>query len=131
MTTTDNFVCFEEVTISKTRKETLYKVNLELEGYIFYIDKEIVDNIISQTHEDENLIAILLAYIEYSRKSRNTHNRGRAKCLDKKLLVDGISKLLVSYSSERLIKLVRNLKWHEIDYVFNSDNPIEKMDEVI
>ena len=131
MTTNNNFVCFEDVMVSKTRTSSnSFKVNLEMEGYIFYIEKAIVDEI-TKDYEDENLVAIILAYIKYVRVCRNANNQRKAKRLSEKVLISGVSDLLGKYPSDELIKIIRNLKWHEICRVLESDDPTKEIEEII
>lgn len=131
MATKNNFTYFEDVRVSMSRKKLSFKVDLELEGFSFYVSKAIVDEIATKNKEDENLVAIILAYIEYARKSRNADNNCKAKKLEDELLISGVSRLLQEYPIERVIEIMGLLKWHEICKILASNNPVEEVEEVI
>ena len=64
--TENNLIHFEDVRVSTTRSQMSFKVDLEMEEYTFYIKKGVVDEIVDKTGEDENLIAIIIAYVKYA-----------------------------------------------------------------
>ena len=129
MTEKDISIYFENVKV--WREKTYYVIALELEGETFYIDEEQVEDIANKTKQDEDLTAIVLAYIEYARKSRNSDKDDKVKSLEDDVLFFGLSKLLDKYSGEELIEIIRELKWHEICQVLNSEKPISEIEEFI
>lgn len=131
MTTENNSIYFEDIKVSKCRENSSFKVELDTEGYTFFIKNRLTEKISMESREDENLIAIILAYIEYARKSRNSDKDDKVKSLEDDVLFFGLSKLLDKYSGEELIEIMRELKWHEICQVLNSEKPIAEIEEFI
>ena len=131
MATNNNLICYEEATVSEARKGKSYIVDLDMDGYSFYIDKEMVKDISIKSSEDEAFIAIILAYIEYARKCRNADNNKKVKALDKEILNVGILILLQKYAAERVIDIIKELKWHEISRVLESKDPLQELEEII
>ena len=131
MTTENNSIYFEDIKVSKCRENSSFKVELDTEGYTFFIKNRLTEKISIESREDENLIAIILAYIEYARKSRNSDKDDKVKSLEDDVLFFGLSKLLDKYSGEELIEIIRELKWHEICQVLNSEKPISEIEEFI
>lgn len=130
MTTESNFFYFEEVEVSQT-KGGLYRVKLEEEECVFYIKPELTQRIASKADVNEELVAILLAYIEYARRSRNADHEKKVKRIEDKDLFEVISALLFSFSIENLIEFIHPLKWHEISDIINADSPVEEMKKII
>lgn len=130
MTAKSNFFYFEEAEVSQT-KGGLYRVRLEEEDSVFYVKSELTERIAFKSDVDAELVAILLAYIEYARKSRNADHEKKAKRIDDEDLYQGIVALLFSYPIENLIELIHPLKWHEISDILNADNPVEEMKKII
>lgn len=133
MANENNFVYFEGAKVTKTRSKIYYRIDLEDEDWSFFIKKEIVKGIISSSVEEEsNLVAIMLAYVEYSRQCRNECRESKkAKKLEDDILINGFSALLYSYPVERLVVIFKSLKWHEITEILNSEDPISKMEGII
>ena len=131
MTTENNSIYFEDIKVSKCRENSSFKVELDTEGYTFFIKNRLTEKISIESRDDENLIAIILAYIEYARKSRNSDKDDKVKSLEDDVLFFGLSKLLDKYSGEELIEIIRELKWHEICQVLNSEKPISEIEEFI
>ena len=130
MTKENNFIYIEDIKIE--RKVSSYVVTLVMEdNHSFYIKDFEVDDIAEKNREDENFVAILLAYIEYARRCRNSGNDPRAKKLDPEIVSTAISEILKKYSLESVIDIFKDLKWHEIAQIIKSDNPIAEIDEVI
>ena len=124
-----SLVYFEDVSIR--RSSNSYIVNLELDGDDFYIRNPIIEDIAMKGNTDKNLIAILLAYIEYARRSRNSDENPKARKIENEIVSSVICELLKKYSAEELIDMVKELKWHEICEIFYSQNPILKIEEII
>lgn len=129
MAQNNSFVYFEDAEVTRTKK--LYRVFLEDEESTFFLKEEIVDSIADQTGEDPNLVAILLANIDYVRKSREKMNGGSTPTkIENKLMVECVSMLLKVISIDELIARFKAMKWHEILKVFDSQNPVEEIEEL-
>ena len=129
MTKGNNFIFIEDVQI--VRKGIYYVVTLEMDDYTFYIKSSNVEEIATKNQEDMNFVALLLAYIEYARRSRNSGNDPSARKLDHEIVSSAISEILKKYSLETIIDVFKELKWHEIVYILKSDSPVAEMDEII
>ncbi len=130
MTNENKLICFYEDIGVKRNKKT-YVVTLELEEYTFYINSSEVENISEKNGADENLIAIILAYIEYARKCRNADGNKRAPKIDERIIASAITELLVKYSEEEVIYFFKDLKWHELFEILNSNTPIRTIENFL
>lgn len=131
MTNKNNFFYYEEAEVFQV-KGGMYRINLEDEECTFYIKPGLPKKISIATDVDEELIVILLAYIDYVRKHRKVHDAKRqANRIEDQRLFEGIKELLGKYSIEALIELLKSLKWHEILDIFNSSNPLQEIEEFI
>ena len=126
--TNTNIIYYDEATVSKTRSS--FKVELEESAVTIFIPFSVVQNICEKTADDEAMIAILLAYIEDTRKSAITPTIRIRKIKDETIVVN-ITELLVKYPVEQLIEIVRGLKWHQIREIFESVNPEEQIEEFV
>ena len=126
---TKNFFYFENIRVSDTRSGLCYKVELDEEDETILVKKDLVEELIP--YEREELIAILLACIEYSRRCRNQTRESKAPMPDEKQLVSCVIELLAFYPIESLIENVRDLKWSEISDILNANNPIQAMQQII
>ena len=131
MTTENSLIGYDGAYVSASQRNISYKVELEDGEYIFYIKKDTVQEIAIQSNEDEPLIAIILAYLEYARKSRNTGNSSRTRRIEEEQVISSISALLKVYAAEMLITIFRALKWHEMYQVICSENPNQELEEII
>lgn len=129
MTTENNSIYFEDVKI--VRKKDSHVVTFEMEECSFYIKAAEAEKIAIKNNEDENLIAIILAYMEYARKNRNSDENPKAKKLEEEVVSWGITELLKKYSAETIIDGFKELKWHELCDILESQNPVEKIEEFI
>ena len=128
MTNYNGFAYFQDAMVS--RKNTMYVVDLEVEEAKFYLGEKMIDEIARKTGEDKNLIAILIAYIDYVRKSRGKRNGkhdGGIQNLPYEDIVDGVTALLRKISIDDLIEKIKGLKWHEIKSVLTGELPIEEI----
>lgn len=113
-----------ENTVSLTRKN--YKVKLEEENDVIYIKKELVEYIANKANEKPEQIAILLAYIDFSAKDTSIK---RVKKIDETKLEDGLEILLSRFYIDELITIIRNLRYHEIQELFN--DPFMDLEKII
>lgn len=117
-----NFVCTDWAVIERTR--TNFKVRLEEEEWDIYVSKEQVNEVSRETKQDENLVAVLLAYVSYVRQSTKAQ-KNEVKRLPDEQKVDGMIRLLNGYefSIETLIDTVKELKWHQLREVLLANSP--------
>ena len=130
MTSKNNRVFFEGMEVDQNRNRPYYKIDIEDAECSVYISKKIVQEIYDDSKEDKVLIAILLACIEYIRKSTSTdkHIIGR---LEEDVMAKAIKKLLVNYQIETLILYLKQLKWYEIKPILVAPNPKEELEKII
>ena len=95
------------------RLDNYYRVVLVDEERRIILRKDLVDNISEKTGDDENLIAILLAYIDCARIN-STKSHKKPKPLDDKIIIEGILILLNYILIEKLISIIKLMKWNEI-----------------
>ena len=128
MTRDKGFAYFQEVMVYKKNK--MYVVTLEEEEATFYLEPNMINQIAKKANEEENLVAILVAYINYVRRSRakcDGKRDGRPQNLDSQVIVDGLITILKKVSIDDLIVTFRSLKWHEIKSILTFDLPIEEV----
>ena len=128
MTKSNNLVYFEDVTIRRSSKSFI--VNIELDGDDFYIRDLLIEDIAMKGNVDENLIAIILAYIEHARRDRNADGN-KVRKVENRVLSSVLVELLKVHSAEELIDIFKGLKWHEICEILSSDNPVYKIAEFV
>lgn len=128
MTKNNGFVYFDEAVVKRTKD--FYKVVLEVEEVTIFKKVSVVNEIVSTTEEDENLIAILLAQIEYVRRSNAKFGKREPHRIDNKNIIRGVSILLGVISIEELIYKVKSSNWHELVNIFESGDPIKNIEEL-
>ena len=122
----NSFVYFDDAEVTRTSKR--YKVILKQENVTMYFKQEIVDSIKNMTDEDANLVAILLAHIEFVRRNTNKEDIGVfVRKLENEDIVEGLEVLLRYKSLEELIEIVQTLKWHQIVEIMTAESPIEEL----
>lgn len=126
--TNTNFTYYGEATISKTRSS--FKIELEKAEVTIFVPFNIVEQICERAIDYETMVAVLLAYIEVIRKNSFTVNVKNRKIRDD-ILISNTIRLLEKFSAEQLIEVVKELKWHEIERIFNSENPENEIDEFV
>lgn len=126
---TCNFVCTDWAVIERTR--TNFKVRLEEEEWDIYVSKEQVDEVSRETKQDENLVAVLLAYVAFIKQSTKTKTEHLKRLSDEQKL-DGMIRLLNAYEFpiETLINVVRELKWHQLRDVLLARTPAQYLSEI-
>lgn len=128
MTKNNGFVYFDEAVVKRTND--FYKVVLEEEEVTIFKKVSLVDEIVSKTGEDENLIAILLAQIEYARRSNAQFGKRGPRRIENDNIVRVLPVLFEDISIEQLIYKVKSSNWHKLVDVFKSENPLENMQEL-
>ena len=103
---------------------------LEDEECTVYVNTMIAEEISSEVNEEKSLIAVLLAYIEYIRKSNSTKERKNSR-MDKDRIISSTISLITAYPTEILIGYIKNLKWHEVKAIFKSANPVKELKQSI
>lgn len=128
MTNNTGFVYFDEAVVRRTND--FYKILLEEEEVTIFKKVSLVDEIVSKTGEDENLIAILLAQIEYVRSSNAQFGKRGPRKIEDDKTVQVLSILLEDISIEELIYKVKSSNWYELVNVFESGDPIKNIEEL-
>lgn len=126
MTNPNKSFYFDGVKVYKTKdkeKGNVYLVKLEDEECSFCIKQELADNASCKWDVEPQLVAILLAYIKYSKVG------AKGKRIEDEDILIRLPILLTRYSIETLINLIRPLKWHEINEILSSTDPIRKIEE--
>ena len=123
---TKNVVALDWGTI--TESSTYFNVYLEEEGWKVYVSREEVSQVERETRQDQYLIAVLLAYVSYIRKSTST-SKGKICKLDDDTRLNAVTNLLNGYehSIQSLINEVKDLKWHELRRVLLDSEPAEAL----
>ena len=119
---------FDEATISRTDKN--YKVELVERELTIFVPEAIVSDVCKNTSAEEEIVATLFAYMEAARKEATTKENKFRRINEDKVVIN-TKELMVWYSIERLIEVVRDLKWHQIKAIFESENPKKKMGEFV
>ena len=108
---------------------TLHKIKIE--DYCTYIDEYLIEQIFLSTREDKNIIARILAYIEYARKSINVQGYERVCGFNSEAIISTFSELINHYTIEMILEVVQGLKWYEINSIIYSRRPIRALEEII
>lgn len=117
---------------SLTKSERNYRVESLYEDFRVYVPIEDVSKIELETREDPYLISIVLGLIEAIRLGNLGEKRkSRRGKIDRELKINVITKIVGYFSAEEIIDLFSDLKLHEILEIFNSDNPIMEMKEML
>ena len=118
---------------SLTKSERNYRVESLYEYFRVYFPIEYVSKIELETREDPYLISIVLGLIETIRlgnlgEKRKSSRRGK---IDREIKINVVTKILGYFSVEEIIDLFFDLKLHEILEIFNSDDPIMEIKEML
>lgn len=118
---------------SLTKSERNYRVESLYEDFRVYVPIEDVSKIELETREDPYLISIVLGLIEAIRlgnlgEKRKSSRRGK---IDREIKINVVTKILGYFSVEEIIDLFFDLKLHEILEIFNSDDPIMEIKEML
>lgn len=125
---------YEDACITEIRGGLNWKVEIEEEeNTIIFVNKKIVNEIFSNSNAtEESLIALLLAYIEYVRRTMNFDSSKRPRRIEEEYIQSAITNILsTSYPIESIIEWVKTAKWHEVKTLLTSDNPSEMIGEYI
>jgi len=125
MNNNSSFIYFSEIQVRTTPRGN-YKVILTYEDYTLYISSADVERIKTKTDESEEIIAIILAYIEYIYQSTNVGSE-RIHRLEQDVIDDNLILILKDMVGEEVIDFVKTLKWYDILAIFNAENPIQKI----
>jgi len=128
MTNSNKFIYFSGVQVEKTRGEN-FKVTLEEEEITICVCSNDVERIKKRIDESEELIAIVLAYIEYVFQYTKALYQ-RIDRLEQGIINDNVIVLLTQMCAEEMIGIIKTLKWHEILQVFESENQVQKIREL-
>ena len=127
---TNNSNYFEEMEVWVIRRKENYQVILE-DDIKFNVNGKLVEKISSTNDQTEELIAILLAYVEYARSNINSAGKKREKPISDDILSTSITELLHCYSIDTLINLFKVLKWHEISLILNAESPVIEIEKIV
>ena len=119
---TKNVVALDWGTI--TQSKDYFKVFLEEEEWRIYVPMEEVRRVTTATEQDENFVAVLLAYVSYIRKNTLVAKNNVPK-LDQEVALNSVINLIKGYehSIQDLIDEIKVLKWHELRRVLLSEEP--------
>ena len=127
MTTNNKFIYFTGASVEKTRGQN-FKVTLVDEETIIYVSSRDIDRVQKHVDEREELIAIILAYIEYIYQSTKVEFQ-RLERLEREIIDDNVSVILSQLSAEEMIEIIKTVKWHEIIDIFDSKDPAQRIRE--
>lgn len=117
---------------SLTKSERNYRVESLYEDFRVYVPIEDVSKIELETREDPYLISIVLGLIEAIRLGNLGEKRkSRRGKIDRELKINVITKIVGYFSAEEIIDLFSDLKLHEILEIFNSNDPIMEIKEML
>jgi len=102
---------------------------LEEEEITICVCSNDVERIKKRIDESEELIAIVLAYIEYVFQYTKALYQ-RIDRLEQGIINDNVIVLLTQMCAEEMIGIIKTLKWHEILQVFESENQVQKIREL-
>lgn len=122
----NNLKYFDGIGVKKNRNNKSYKVIFKDEECTISINAKEVQEICESGNVEE-LVAILLAYVEYIRKDTST-DEVRLRKIE---VIEPTIKLLRDYDVESLIFYFRSLKWHEIKSIYESADPGARFKEII
>lgn len=118
---------FEDAIVTSNPKRECYAVNLIETGV--FIEKVLAKMIAEETKEDPILISILLAYIKICRQDGNLgleREKRDVPPTDGELLAS-VAAILDRYEIERVIRVFRDLRWHEMKEIIYSGNQAQEM----
>ena len=125
MTTNNKIIYFDWAQVEKT-SEGNFKVFLEEEETAIIVSLIDVNRIQNRVAEEPELIAIVLAYIEYIFQFTKVPNL-KIQQVEQDVIDDNVIVILTQMSAEEMVDTVRNLKWHEIIQVFEAPNKAQKI----
>ena len=129
MTSTNITYYFDDVSVERNDKS--YKVVFEDRDTKVFVRKADVDKIYEYTYYEDGLIAILLGYIELSRRLGSAPKE-HLDPIDKDVMLEAIKKIFdKGYFIEELIEDVQEFKWHEITEVFTSAHPFAALKNLV
>lgn len=109
------------------RKSGDYEVNTT-EGTTFIVERKKVEFISEKCDTDPLWIAFLLSQMEATRRSKV--GRCVNKMPDNEVIADTLSILSKEIPIECLTGWMLEAKWHEVMKIFDSQNPLEKFQEL-
>ena len=110
-----------------------FRVELEEENATIMVARDIVERITQTVGDDEEpFIILILAYIDYVRRDRNGVDKKAPNRIDEDKIVDVFSIIYNQVDSiESLSEIFRNLKWHEIKEIIESEDPMVVLNEYL
>ena len=127
MTNSSKFIYFTGVQVSKTKGDN-YEVFFEYEELTIYVSSSDVTRISMEVGEREEVIAIVLAYIEYIYQSTNVPFE-RIERMKQGVINENLICILSKMVAEEFIQEIKEIKWHQLVEIFESENPIQKINE--
>ena len=111
-------------------KNGFYKVIFEEENCAIYLDSERVQDVVLKASEEPEFVAVLIAYIEFIHRNTIDTNHRVRKISEKEIAetIVGLTKVL---AIEEVIYKFKELKWHEIQKVVDSSNPIATLEKMV
>jgi len=123
----NKFFYFDGATVERTNAKN-FKVIFEDEEATIFVNSTDVNRVLKKVNEEEEVIAILLAYIEYIYQSTKQTSSERIKRLETEFITENVIVILSRYVAEDLIMIIKQMKWHEIVFVFESKDPIQEIE---
>ena len=125
MTNNNKFIYFTGAIVEKTKFQN-FKITLEEEEAIVYVSATDVNKIQNRVEETEELIALVLAYIEYVFQNTKAMYQ-RMDRLEQEIIDDNVIVIMSQVSAEEMIDIIKTLKWHEVLQIFEAKNPAQEI----
>ena len=121
----NKFIYFTGDMLERTRAGN-FKITFEEEEITVCVSLTDVNRIKNKVDETEELIALVLGYIEYIYQITKVSSQ-RMERLEIEVIVDNVIVILSHLPAEEMIDIIRTLKWHEIFQIFESVNPVQEI----
>ncbi len=117
---------------SSTIKENQKNYKVQEEDLSIDVSKEAVEEVLTRVPgvEKEEVI-FLIATVENSRLIEAKSESARNHKMEVSTIVKGLVNLLQEYEPQNLIEILEQIKYYEIERVFNSVKAAEELQEVL
>ena len=126
-----NETYYEDYCSSLTQKGKSYRVKDCWDDQTVYVKEHLTSMIAQEAKEDPCLVAIILALIKIKRAEgtvRTFVRKPRGASTDKqsdRVLLNAIVEILSQYSAVEVIEIIKEMKWHELKEIINSNTPLK------
>ncbi len=127
----NNVTYYENYCSNLTQKGKSYRVQNLWDDQTVYIEECLTSMISEEAKEDPYLIAIILALIKIRRTEgtvRTAVRKTRGTSTDKpsdSVLLNSIADILSKYSAVEVIDVIKDMKWHDLKKIINSNTALE------